>query len=720
MANQVYYAHTKKDVNGNALPELQWQTLEAHLVAVAKLASEAASVFSAHALGMAVGLLHDAGKATPEFDARLHGKATRVDHKSLGAGVAAARYPKPLARLMAYCILGHHGGLPNHADIQVNPADAPESLARLFSLLPESVPVQLSHLSDEVDVGAFVQLLIRMVFSVLVDSDYLDTARFTEPERSALWREPVEAAELPAMFAPKLSELRGYDQSKTVNRARREVLDACIDAGALGGGFYTLTVPTGGGKTLSSLAFAMEQIKKCDMRRVIYAVPFTTITEQTAEIFRKIFGGGAVLEHHSSLDISEKTDDERDTLRLVSERWDAPLIVTTTVQLLESIFSHKPARARKIRNLARSVIIFDEAQALPDKYMLPITAVLKSLVASFGATVVFCTATQPRLAPSWMNGLDAREIIPEPQRLFDELRRVEITRLGAVSDEALTERLKRGTSALIIVNARAHALELYSLLKQSRGEDGKVCHLSALMCPEHRTRTLKAIKEHLTNKQPCVVVSTNLVEAGVDIDFPVVYRAEAGLESIAQSAGRCNREGGPTLGRFYIFKPQDTRTPRYLSENIGFGRQVLDLFPDDPLSPPAIERYFEFRYHDEKRLDKLKILDDWRDGADDWKFNFKTIGDSFRLIDGDTQSIIIPYDAKAVELLQAERPERNLRQFQRYMVSVYTDNFWQNAGLRSRLEPIAEGVWRLREKTAETYSDETGLVSDPGLESLII
>jgi CRISPR-associated helicase Cas3/CRISPR-associated endonuclease Cas3-HD len=724
MVNQVYYAHTKKDARGNALPEIEWQTLEAHLTEVAKLAAESASVFGADALGAAIGLLHDAGKATPEFDARLHGKAVHVDHKSLGASVAAGKYPKPLARLMAYCILGHHGGLPNHSDEvmqSLNPADAPESLAELFSSLPADIAVPCFRLPsengkiDETDMGAYVQLLIRMAFSALVDGDYLDTAQFMTPQLPALQYEAIDATALPAMFAPTLAKLRGYDLSLTVNRARRKVLDACVDAGALGGGFYTLTVPTGGGKTLSSLAFAMRQIEQCGMRRVIYAAPFTTITEQTTDIFRGIFGDDAVLEHHSNLDISEKTDNERDTLRLVSERWDAPLIVTTTVQLIESLFSHKPTRARKIRNLARSVIIFDEAQALPDKYLLPIVTALKSLVANFGATVMLCTATQPRLAPSWMKGLDVREIIPEPQRLFDELRRVEITHIGAVSDDALTARIASGTSALIIVNTRTHARGLYNLLKTSRGEDGTY-HLSALMCPEHRTRTLKAIKKRLENKEPCVVVSTNLVEAGVDIDFPVVYRAEAGLESVAQSAGRCNREGSPTIGSFYIFKPQDARTPRYLSENTGFGQQALAMFPDDPLSPSAVERYFEMRYHDEKRLDQFEILNDWRDGVKKFEFNFKTIGDNFRLIDRDTQSVIIPYDAKAIELLQ--NPEHHLRRLQRYTVSVYTDNFRENAGLRSRLNNIADGVWMLREKKTETYSDETGLVSDPGLEFL--
>jgi CRISPR-associated endonuclease/helicase Cas3 len=333
---------------------------------------------------------------------------------------------------------------------------------------------------------------------------------------------------------------------------------------------------------------------------------------------------------------------------------------------------------------------------------------LKSLVANFGATVVFCTATQPMLNPEWMSELNPREIIPEPQKLFDELNRVEVTHLGEVSDDALISKLGREKRVLIIVNTRAHALKLYERLNSGDG----VFHLSALMCPEHRTQTLETIKTRLENKERCIVVSTSLIEAGVDIDFPVVCRAEAGLESIAQSAGRCNREDKLLqLGKFYIFKPQEVSTPRYLQENTQFGREILSLYPNNFLKPEAIKKYFEMRYSDEKRLDKLRILSDWRDGGNNLEFNFRTIGENFRLIDEDTQSVIIPFDAKAIELLQA--PLHNLRELQRYTVSVYNDAIEKSSGLRPRLEQIADGVWKL--KTLEVYNKDTGLILEPAL-----
>jgi len=710
--NDTYYAHTVCDCAGRLLPESEWQTLEEHLRETAGLAASFASAFGAEPLGLAAGLLHDIGKATPEFQRRLHGLAQHVDHKSTGAKAALARYDEKLGKLLAYCVLGHHGGLPDFTELKSDlAAQALDSGNPFLSGLPEpdALRPRKPALAAQEERGAYLQLLIRMIFSCLVDADFLDTERVMLPEHH---RTRVRTAETQAMWGPwqkKLDELLGYEIASPVYAARREVLNACLRAGRESSGFFTLTVPTGGGKTLSSLAFAMEQLRR-GKRRVIYAVPFTTITEQTADVFRRIFGNELVLENHSNIDLSGKSDDEADRTRLFSQNWDAPLIVTTTSQLFDSLFSDKPSRCRKLHRLAGSVLIIDEAQTLPDRLLRPILAVLKSLVADFGATVVFCTATQPGLKENWMQALAPQEIVPQPECLFDALRRVKTAHLGTLSDDALTEHVLAREQALVIVNTRAHARALYQRWKPLR-DAGSLFHLSALMCPQHRTEILAAIKERLAKDLPCLVVSTSLIEAGVDIDLPCVYRAQAGLESIAQSAGRCNREGRLPAGDFYLFEPEDTRTPRYLQQNTDFGRKVLAQFPDDPFCPAAIAAYFEMRYHDEVRLDALKLLPEWYAGLKQANFCFETTGKSFHLIESDAETVLIPYDDRARALLQSPLP--NLRQLQRYAVSVYQAERMNNLKrvMDARGEPV-HGVWELDPCNDTTYSVETGLLED--------
>jgi CRISPR-associated helicase Cas3/CRISPR-associated endonuclease Cas3-HD len=705
----MYYAHSihqdnVKDADGIK----EWQTLSDHLNGVADFAEEFARPFHMESLARIAGLLHDYGKATEDFQKRLAGSKKPVDHKSAGAEYAHEHYKNFIGKILKYCIYGHHNEMPNGTEqciLNKHSINAEVDIKDLVGDLPET---SFSHIEFETSENAavYMQTLIRMLYSALVDADYLDTERFVEPNSFARRINNFHAKKLPNLFAEKLETLLREDSLSNVNIYRRKVLNECIAAGQGERGFYTLTVPTGGGKTFSSLAFALEQIKKLDLSRVIYAVPFTTVTGQTAEIFRGIFGDKYVLEHHSNIDVRDKNNDERDVMRLHSQNWDSPLILTTTVQLLESLFSNRPSKCRKLHNISNSVIVFDEAQALPDKLLLPTLAVLRSLVQYFGCTVLFCTATQPAVDP-FMGTIKPKEITSDTDKLFSVLKRVEIINLGIISDDFLCEKAVEEEQALIVVNTRRHAAALFTILENVIS-DG-IYHLSALMCPEHRRRILGEVKERLKNSERCILVSTNLIEAGVDIDFPVVFRASAGLESIAQSAGRCNREGKlENLGHFYIFTPEnDAEIPEYMKQNIEYGRETLMHFSDSPLSPPAIEMYFQLRYGNKKRLDTHDILKHITDGLKEISFDFETIAKQYKLIDNNTVSVIIPFDDDAKEMLRESL--FHLRELQRYTVSVYEKDI-----VNIPVISIAEQVYVLdcgsNEQFREAYSEKIGLV----------
>ncbi|GHU83396.1 CRISPR-associated helicase/endonuclease Cas3 [Clostridia bacterium] len=732
------YAHTKADPQSRAaLPESEWQTLPAHLNAVSSLAQAAAEAFGAGELARAAGLLHDIGKATEAFQLRLRGKRAPADHKTEGARQAVDRYGKLWGKILAYIICGHHGGLPNDITTEDGTVDLQEMLKRppaaLLSEVPtlpaDVAPRSMTASKTQTHQAFYITMLIRMVFSALVDADYLDTEAFMDAQKASLRQAFPPLAHYSALFAPKLQELQSYPQDNPVNIARRGVLNACLDAAAHARGFFKLTVPTGGGKTLSSLAFALEHAKKHGMARIVYAIPFTSITEQNANVFRGIFGDELVLEHHSNVGEGDSAregveDDETDRHnrhRLAAENWDAPLVVTTNVQLFESLFAAKPGKARKIHNLANAVIILDEAQTLPDSLLLPTLAALKSLVADFGATVVFCTATQPSIDPRWIDGMPVREIIPDTEALFSALSRTQITALGALSDGALAERLRGREQALCIVNTRTHARRLFALLGEADGN----YHLSAVMCPEHRTKVLAEIKERLKNHQRCVVVSTQLIEAGVDIDFPCVYRAAAGIDAIAQAAGRCNREGKRTLGEVFVFTPEAGLPKGWFQRMAALGEEVMGLYPN-PLLPGAVTKFFDLRYGLGADLDKKQILCKIKDGSRAFSFSFREMAEAYRLIEDKTIGIIIPYDERCREILrEAEAspfPMKALRRLQRYSVSVYGYEF-DALGARGCVRELTpeSGVYVLHDANrADFYDEKLGLLSGGNWSDLII
>jgi CRISPR-associated endonuclease/helicase Cas3 len=715
--SQPLYAHTKKDESGNLLPKDYWQDLDDHLNTVAEAAGDFAASFGAKEMTIAAGLLHDIGKATQKFQDRLSGSSEKVDHKTYGAQIAIERYKK-IGKILSYAIAGHHNGLPDYASDNAHAGLKEMLMCNQHPLLCDVpttaeniLPSVLPRAESEEYQSFYFAMLIRMIFSCLVDADYLDTERFMDEKRfaSRLQNADKNIEILATLFEPKLQELLNFNLDSKTNISRNTVLKDCLSAAEKSQGLFRLTVPTGGGKTLSSLAFAIKHAQKHNLKRIIYAIPFTSITEQNADVFRKIFGDENVLEHHSNT-----SDGETQAAKLATENWDVPLIVTTNVQLFESLFAAGTSKSRKVHNIANSVIILDEAQTLPDNLLKPTLAALGTLSRDFGATIVFCTATQPVFEAKWLDNVTPAEIIKEPDNLFNNLNRVRIFNVGYVSNEKLSKSLIKKHQCLCIVNTRKHARELFD--KLPKDTDGYF-HLSALMCPVHRTIVIADIKRRLKDNQKCVVVSTALIEAGVDIDFPIVYRSIAGLDSIAQAAGRCNREGNPKKGVFFVFVPEVGLPKGHFQNMAQFAEEVMKVHKN-PLLPIAITKFFILRYELGKDLDEPKILKHIHDNVKQMAFQFRQIEHDYQLIEDKTVGVIIPYDDQAKSLLNdlqfAEFPRSILRKLQRYTVSVYCYDFDILKTRKALKQPI-EGIFILDVDSfsfKNFYSEKFGLNVD--------
>lgn len=678
-----FYAHTKEGE-----PPENWQTLEEHLKNTARRAERFADVFGAGPWARQAGLWHDLGKYSMDFQNRLAaandpdthiegGVSGRPDHSSAGAQ-HSFQLLGHAGKILAYAIAGHHAGLLD--------ADAPRGTACLLDRLAKAVPdwsacpetllketaqLTLPFPVDRGRAGYQLSFFIRMLFSCLVDADFLDTEQFMDPERCS-WRGGYpKLPVLEARLIPKLEDLSANAIASPVNRERRKILSECLEAAKLPPGLFSLSVPTGGGKTLSSLAFALRHARLHGLSRVIYAIPFTSIIEQNGEVFRRFLGDESVLEHHSNF---EPEEEDRKS-RLSSENWDVPLVLTTNVQFFESFFANRPSRCRKLHNTAKSVIILDEAQALPPNLLLPCLEVLRELTLAYGATVVLCTATQPALSRSklfsW--GLEnVREIVADPSRLALKLKRTRVEFLGSVSDVEISEKLARASQVLCIVNTRKHAREVYEKIQAAEGAS----HLSALMCPAHRTQVLDEIRSKLKNNRPCRVVSTQLVEAGVDLDFPVVYRAFAGLDSLAQAAGRCNREGKMGGGgRVYVFEPEPGVPAGDFRQAAQAAREAL-RFNEDPLSLETVNHFFRVLYWARgEALDTRNILKELKKGEAAGNFAFRKVAEEFQMIDSPMEPVIVGYgeDGRMVMegLERGDRPGYWARKAQRFSVGVY-------------------------------------------------
>jgi len=689
--NQNLIAHVRQNKHGQFIIH----EINEHLEAVAALASQQASKFGSADWAYLAGLWHDLGKYSQAFqhriktlsgfdaEAHLEGKAGKVDHSTAGAQYAIEQLGVS-GRILAYLIAGHHTGLPDwHTGDAKGLAlkvrlDEPSHLERVLSQnIPQTIFAQSKPTSSLLGGSEGFALWVRMLFSTLVDADFLDTEQFMDEDRAAHRKNTVAIKTLLQQFNTHMDEKFSNRKNTKVNSVRTEVLQQCREQAHKPSGIFSLTVPTGGGKTLSSLAFALGHADTHNKKRVIYVIPYTSIIEQTANTFREIFSD-AVLEHHSNLDPDKETTVKN---RLAAENWDAPIIVTTNVQFFESLFAAKTSRCRKLHNIVNSVVVLDEAQLLPPEFLKPILKVMNLLTKYYGVTFVLSTATQPALNKrsgfDWdFPGLEnVTEIINHPEALYRDLDRVKVDLPKDFQEpetwDDIAEQVQKHKSVLAIVNSRSDARELHRRLPEG------TLHLSALMCGEHRSRVIEDIKQRLNDGKSLRVVSTQLVESGVDIDFPVVFRALAGLDSIAQAAGRCNREGKPSLGKVVVFVPPKPPPPGYLRRAAQTTISILSGESGNPLQRGHFKNYFEQLYWKAPSLDQHgieKLLRPEGDADDCLKVQFRTAAQRFQLIDeSGYRSLIVRY-AKSPGLigqLQKQGPERWLmRKLQRYTVSL--------------------------------------------------
>ena len=681
-------------------PPDKWQPLEEHLASVAEKAAGFAAGFSSREWGLVAGRLHDLGKVHPDFQAYLFrengldssefdGEATggRINHSGCGA-VFALDNCQPsrsiIGRTIAYLIAGHHAGLPDwHGGrdslSQRLEAEKPvfegirDKVSEFAGVLPLDLrPPDFAGQCRNGEPMAF-HLWVRMVFSCLVDADFLDTEAFMDSKKASSRLVFPTLAELKPRFDLALEAMmvqaRARSPEKNINRIRAGILADCRKAALEEPGMFTLTVPTGGGKTLSGTAFALDHAVRHGKKRIVYVIPYTSIIEQTADVLRGFLGATNVVEHHSN--IAPERERETPGLSLATENWDAPVIVTTNVQFFESLYAAKPGRCRKLHNLVNSVVILDEAQLLPPKWLFPCTEALNRLVSDYRVTVVLSTATQPALDRYLER--PPREIIPNPSSLFGELQRTSIRfpeNLDRPTDwPTLAAELQKHQQVLCIVNRRRDCFDLWKAMPED------TIHLSALMCGQHRSNVIATIKARLETGDAVRVISTQLVEAGVDMDFPVVYRALAGLASINQAAGRCNREGRlDRPGMVHVFIPPEGKLPDLLRKGRDTTRELCAAPEFAPADPEIFRSYFQLFYSSVNDLGETWLRDNLVKNVNhEGHVQFRTAGGEFRLIDEYSVPIVVSYgnNEKLIERLRFGGPTREImRALQRFTVTV--------------------------------------------------
>ena len=703
--------------------------LAEHLQCVAARAAEFARSFGSDWAELA-GRWHDLGKYRPRFqkyirlasgfesDAHIRGEdgggsPGKAPHSTAGALLAVDRFGAA-GRILAYLIAGHHAGLDDwhsglneRLGLQASRDELNEALAEnppASILDPGAFKPDLRTMSVPGGVNGFA-LWVRMLFSCLVDADFLDTETYMNPNQAAERESCSDVASLLDPFNRHMDKMSAHTPATPVNELRASVLAQCRAKAQEAPGLFSLTVPTGGGKTLSSMAFALEHAKKHGKRRIIYVIPYTSIIEQTADTFRDIFGE-AVIEHHSNAEADPTKENSKS--RLACENWDAPIVVTTNVQFFESLFAARTSRCRKLHNIVDAVVVLDEAQLLPPEFLQPILDVLNLLTKHYGVTVVLSTATQPALstreyfdAQQNMVGLEnVREIIDDPDALYRALERVNVrlpADMHAPTDwDTLADELSSKDSVLAIVNRRNDARELWQRMPQG------TLHLSALMCGAHRSQIIASIKARLKAGIPTRVISTQLVEAGVDVDFPVVYRALAGLDSIAQAAGRCNREGRLARGEVVVFIAPKPAPPGLLRKGEDACRSVLHGIKGNPLERALFARYFEQLYRacnlDEHGISSLLKVD-----GSSLAVNFRTAAEKFKLIqDEDSVPVIVLYRGQDetnkdvdtwLAMLRKDGAQRWLmRKLQRYTVSIHRREAMKLVG-QGDIEEVIPGLF---------------------------
>lgn len=724
-----FIAHVKQNDDGSwAEPHL----LVNHLNDSANKAGSFASKFGNQDWAELAGYWHDLGKFHPAWqkylcrksgydpEAHLEESNIRPNHSTAGAVLALEKFKKSdAAKILAYIIGGHHSGLPDWID-QLKPRlfneqenlitddlikikELDEAVDFLDKQIPSTLPCILSKGIND-NSKEHMHLWIRLLFSCLVDADFLDTEEYMDK------KDRVGYLTLEALKKRFDEFILKKSSNNELNKKRNEILNQCREKAKSDPGFFSLTVPTGGGKTLSSMAFALEHAIKYGKNRIIVAIPYTSIIEQTSKVFKYgtdideeieklketgkfLFGEDQVIEHHSNLD----PESESSKNRLASENWDAPIIVTTNVQLFESLFAKKTSTCRKLHNIVNSIIILDEAQMLPQGFFRPILSVLKGLVNHFGVTVLLMSATQPVLKgkigsdTNSIEGLDnVTEIIDNPDSLAKDFKRVEFLLPKELNEtknwKEVSEELNNYEQVLCVVNTRNDCRQLHKLMP------GGAVHLSGFMCGEERSEIISDIKTKLKKNEPIRVISTQLVEAGVDIDFPVVYRALTGLDSIAQAAGRCNRENKlKNTGKVVVFVPPKSSPSGFLRKAEDAGKAIIRNHPNAEFTPSLYLEYFKYLYSNLNSFDEVDFYTHLVRDASFFDFQFRTFAEKFNMIDSSKQfSIIVWYESpktgkssrKLIEQLRFAGASKDmLRKLQRYIVNVpiYIFNNIKNA-----------------------------------------
>ena len=670
------------------------------------MAADHATAFGADGLGRLAGLLHDVGKVSHKFQRYVRGIGERGgDHSLLGAVLTSDCAP------LAFAIASHHAGLPDLAELRARLAEGVPDRENLLASVATEIELpergKLPALPDFVTTDTTeAELFTRMLFSALVDADYLDTEAHFRPDQAATRGVDIALADLWPVFEQNQATMIANAPDSHLNRIRRDIYESCLAAADEPQGLLSLTVPTGGGKTLSAMGFALRHALRHDLDRVIVVIPYTSIIEQTAGVYRDIFGPEAVLEHHSAVSFAEEEDTDRLRWQLAAENWDAPIVVTTAVQFFESLFSNRPSRCRKLHRIARSVVIIDEVQTLPVGLLRPSLTMLAALARNYRVSALLTTATPP--AYDQVIDDPVAEIIPDPVALAEDLRRVtyslppegrppkmdwcEVAAAMAESDQAMT-----------VVNSRKDARALFAQLP-----DASRVHLSTNMCAAHRREVLSEVRRRLDAGEPVHLATTQLVEAGVDIDFPLVLRALAPLDRIVQAAGRCNREGKLDTGCVIVFDPIEGAMPPGVYQTAAHTTNVV--FADDPEvdlnSPATHRRFFELLY-------PIVDLDEHDIAGLRSRLAFKQVADKYRLIPDATVPVAVPWRGGEQLLDEIETSGEltrfDLRRLQPYIVSMQP---WEHkrAVANGLCRKIIEGIelWRW----GGGYHAELGIVID--------
>ncbi|MCD7741298.1 MAG: CRISPR-associated helicase Cas3' [Ruminococcus sp.] len=714
------------------------QTVKDHLEETAELAkNNALEPFKD--LAYECGLLHDIGKYTQSFQCRIRGDNKKCEHAICGAQWINDNWSDPFNALMEYCIAGHHTGLPDGGK-KTDTADSPSLSGRMkrisedFSEFENEITPEIpntkeifSYLSkqknseDLVEIYAF---MTKYVFSCLTDADYLNTERFyNENAKRGMSGDFKKARE-------KLQEkLKSFKSDTKVNKARNDLLNQAIENSEDLVDINILNMPTGSGKTLCSLKIALDYAVNRNKKRIIYVIPYTSIIEQTADEFRKIFGNAMpILEHHSNFDydkklgknsdnISGEIDEENELteekLRRTCENWDAPFIVTTSVQFFQSLYHYKGSRLRKLHNMADSLIVFDEIHLLPIDLLQPCLRGIGFITKYLNSEAIFLSATMPNysnLFKAYLPDCKTKELILDKSE-FDSFSNCKYINLGKCSLEKVVIKSCDYTSSLIIVNSRKSARDVYKLL------DGKKYHLTTYMTPSHRSSVIANIKQALKNNEKITVVSTSLVEAGVDLDFEAVFRELAGLDSILQSGGRCNREGLRDSGDVFIFETEEN-SPKEIGVRANIVRNMLSEY-NDISTQEAVEDYYERLFgFKKKKINSCSIASFEGKVTRPEQIPFRKFAESFEFIKDDTIAVVIDNCEETHELLKSlEYGSMSAkRSLQRYSVALRTgkSNGYDNEFeimLKSGLIAPQEDLFVLTNN--DYYKDDIGLVTEP-------